>query len=34
VLEKMDRHLLAVEAGLKLEARHEEIDLARILARP
>jgi DNA-binding GntR family transcriptional regulator len=30
---KMDRHLLAVESGLRLEERHEDIDLARILAR-
>jgi DNA-binding GntR family transcriptional regulator len=32
-LRKMDQHLLAIESGLKLEQRHDEIDLARILAR-
>ena len=32
-LKKMDQHLLAIEAGLQLEDRHDDIDLARILAR-
>lgn len=32
-LKAMDRHLLSIESGLKLEEHHEEIDLARILVR-
>jgi DNA-binding GntR family transcriptional regulator len=32
-LKRMDQHLLAIEAGLQLEERHDEIDLARSLAR-
>ncbi len=32
-VKEMDRHLLAIESGLDLEESHEDIDLARILAR-